>query len=486
MLDFTDLPKQWLIAPELPGDPVAGKRDAFAGWQIAAAEVVPILQLCDAAGAEVGRLIGWVIDGTEFHRADATLTLTPGETPEDRFARLAGRFVMLWCGADGRLRLREDASGGLPAVHVPEARLIGSTVTLLDQLHALEVDPEIEAIFDFPARRGFLPFGLTPRRGAHRLMPNHVLELDGFTTARVWPDPALCARPDLNEVQIAALVDEAADILRRHMAAILSQGETVLYLSGGHDSRISLSAARDHTDRLFAQTFGDVRSLDAHVAQQVAKQAGIRHELIPLKKATSADVQSWLHRSGRMTYSAVSRFSVTAVANAPLDNPVGGTGAELIRGSNWNHSDIDRFEIDFDTLRIGIYMPYMPDHPLVRSAGNAWLYGLPNMDSAMALDLAKIEQIHGCWSGTAVYGHPMFHPTIFPFSGQRLNEIVLSMPKTYRRENKMFSDLLRHLWPDLLEVPVNRATGLARLRFWREEARAVLPGRIKRALKALR
>ena len=122
----------------------------------------------------------------------------------------------------------------------------------------------------------------------------------------------------------------------------------------------------------------------------------------------------------------------------------------------------------------------------IRRAAQAWIDSLPPMDAAMAIDLAKIEQIHGCWSGAEAYGHPLPFPTLNPFSGQRLNEITLAMPKDYRQSNRMFPVLLRALWPELLDVPINRATGLARLRFWRAEITRMIPANLRRKLKPLR
>ena len=273
MPDFSDLPKQWIVSPAPLADPVAGKADRFAGYHLATAREVPVQTLRSAEGADLGRLIGWPIQGETLHRTDGTITLGPGQTPEYLFAELGGRFVLLWQAADGRVLLREDSAGSLPAIHAPAARLVGATVTLIDQIHSLPPAPEVEAIFDFPKRRGFLPFGLTPRQGAHRLMPNHVLDLDSMTPRRVWPDAGFAARPPLDADQISAGVAETAVLLRRHMTAILNQGETVLYLSGGQDSRTVLAAARGMTANLRAETLGDEGLLDAHVAAQVARAA---------------------------------------------------------------------------------------------------------------------------------------------------------------------------------------------------------------------
>ena len=480
MLDFTGLPKQWLIAMDLADDPVAGKRDAFAGWQIAAAQAVPILRLCDAAGAETGRLIGWVIDGADFHRADATLRLAPGETPEDRFARLAGRFVMLWRGADGRLRLREDASGGLPAIHAPEMRAVGATVTALDQLRTLPVDPDIEAIFDFPAQRGFLPFGLTPRRGARRLMPSHELTLDDFTTARIWPEAPLTR---IAPAGIPDHVAEAAELLRTNMAALMGQGETVLYLSGGYDSRLVLAAARGRTASLRAETLGPAGTLDAHLAARLAATAGIAHRCVPVAVDDVGTVAAWLERAGRMMHDQVATMGRTAVAIDPGTQPLSGTGADIVKGTPFAAADATASRLGLERL---LEQLNLPDHPLLRTAARDWLDGLGTVDAITVLDLARMEQRHGGWGGAAIYGHLVARPSMLPFSGRRLYEIAMTVPVEYRLRNGFHNDLMAALWPELAGIPVNRAAGVARLRFWRAEAKAVLPGRVKRALKALR
>ncbi|WP_209426793.1 hypothetical protein [Pararhodobacter sp. SW119] len=482
-LDFSDLPKQWIVAPSPLPDPVAGKRDRFAGYDLAMADAVPVQILRDARGAEVGRLIGWPIHGETLHRADGTLRLAEGEGPEDLFDTLGGRFVLLWQAEDGRVLLREDSAGSLPAIFAPAAGIVAATVTLMDQLHPLPVATEVEAIFDFPTRRGFLPFGLTPRQGAHRLMPNHALDLSTMSTRRVWPDAAFAARPPLTDTRIAAGVAETAAILRRHMTAILKQGETVLYLSGGQDSRTVLAAARGMTENLRAETLGDAGLLDAHVAAQVARAAGIPHARVSVLPVSGTEIETWLTRSGRMMFDPVTLLSATAVKIHTGNHPISGTGAEIMRASNWGADDLEAPEIDVDRLLARVRMP---DLPVTRRAAQAWIDSLPPMDAALAIDLAKIEQIHGCWSGAEAYGHPLPFPTLNPFSGQQLNEIALAMPGKYRLSNAMFGELMRSLWPELLEVPINRATGLSRLRFWRAEITRMIPAGLRRKLKPLR
>ena len=485
MIDFSDLPKQWVIGGDVPGPVTNGQSDSFAGLQVHTAARVPLVTLRDDQGRDRGRLIGWVIHGDVFHHANGTLTLPAGVEPEDIYVDLGGRFVMLWQAADGRILFREDASGNLPSVYAPGLRAIASTVAVLDQIAPLEPNAEAIAIFDFPARRGFLPFGLTSRKGANRLMPNHVLNLGDFVSRRVWPDAAFCRRPNLSEAEIKAMAAEAGQIVRGHMKALLTQGETVLYLSGGHDSRMVIAAAKGLAGDLRCETLDTKGGLDIHIAQKVAKIAGRPHRSIIVGPARREDVTGWLRRSGATVYDFVAEAVTTMMANAPRNNPLSGTGSELGRATNWKPEDLlPGATISLETM---LARMRIPDLPVVREAGLKWMAGLPaEADATMVLDISKIEQIHGCWAGAAIYGHPMVLASIHPFSGHRLTQMILSLPPEYRIQNLLYRDYMMALSPELLSLPVNQAVGLDRLKFWKFELRQAIPPKIKRWLRPFR
>ena len=484
MVDFSDYPKQWMISHALPEPAIAGQSDRFETYHIQTALAVPVLRLIGADGEDSGRLIGWVIRDETLHRKNADIHLPSGMTAENVFATLAGRFVMLWKTRDGSILFREDSSGNLPASYCATSRAIASSVTLLDVVTPLPAADDVNAIFDFPHRRGFLPFGLTSRRGVRRLMPNHAVDLTNFQPHRIWPSAEFCRRPDMTEAEARARTVEAGQIVQRHMRAILAQGETVLYLSGGHDSRMVLAAGREKATNFRCETFGEPSSLDMHVSSRVAKLAGVAHRNVLFLQPSRDQVKSWLRRTGYSMYDPVAELVATTIANAPVNSPISGTGSELPRATNWTLEDTTATGIDIDTLLKRIRVP---DHPAVRAAGQAWLDGIPaTADAVMILDLAKIEQIHGCWSGAAIYGHPVDLPSLHPFSGQALGEISLSLPTAYRLGGHFYRHYMESLWPELLNVAVNRAEGLDRVRFLRREVTRRIPSRVKRWLKPFR
>ncbi|RZU98371.1 asparagine synthase-related protein [Spiribacter vilamensis] len=484
-IDFFRLPKQWLISSSEIGAPVGGRRETFSGLHIAAADSVPLVRILDAAGNDVGRLIGWVIDSAYLYCSDTTISLQVEESPESLYSRLAGRFVMVWRGSDGALRLREDSAGGLPAIYVPDAGVVGATVSVLDNVVNLPPDPDVEGIFSFPDRNGFLPFGLTPRRGAYRLMPNHVLDLDSFDVTRVWPN----LNPQSHEPVVKhgkkEGVAEAAEILRRQVGAILSTGETIINLSGGYDSRLILAAAKGHTEYLRAETFGEKTSLDAHLARKLASRAGINHRVLAVVPSSPTEITEWLNRSGRMMCDAVTSMGGTVAKRAPAINSMSGTGADLIQGTPFQPSDIGA-PIPTSERLLSEY--YLPHHPILVEAGERWISDLarhPSMDASIMLDLTRIEQRHGCWAGSAVYGHPTPMPSLQPFGGQRLYEISLGLPRDYVVNRGFYRDLIGELWPELGEIPINRGAGFGRLRYWRKEISNALPGSAKHFIKRI-
>ncbi len=478
-IDFRPFPKQWIVSPQPLPEPASGKVASFGGRHVQAAADVPLVPVRDAAGETVALLIGWAAAAGGLRLDDRPIPLAEGQGPDALFQELSGRFAMLWDGPRGPA-LRLDSAGGLPAVHDARSGLVAATTSILETQGALAIDAEVEAVFEFPKRRGFLPFGLTAKAGVRRLMPGFRLDLADFRESREW---SLTPSDRVSAAEAPALAREAGDILRRHMARILQAGPATLYLSGGHDSRVVLAAAKGLSGDLSAQTFGEAASLEAHVAGQAARAAGIPHEVIPVRPASQAAIDAWLHRTGHTFYDPVVGMTETVAAHPPRGSALAGTGVELSRASNWNAEDAAAERLTLDVLRARIRMP---DVAVINHAAEAWLATLPPMDAALALDMAKIEQIHACWAGVEGYGHDLPRPTLHPFSSRRLNEICLRLPKAYRLANGFYGEVMAHLAPELAAVPINRAAGATRLRFWRDELKAMVPAALKRRLKPLR
>lgn len=482
------LPKQWIVRPAAGGSRQAAgsggvEPRSFEDREILTAPGVPVHRLTRPDGGDFGRVIGWVISAGRLHHRDDVIEVEPDDLAQ-WFRDLGGSFVMLWRDAKG-VHLREDASGGLPCVFHPDYRIAASTTSALARAvdERLEPDEEANAVFAFPRRIGFLPFGLTSCRHVRRLQPNHVLDLDTFAATRVWPDAGFPHAAGMSADECRAAVAEARDIVRRNLRAVLEAGPAVLYLSGGHDSRMVLAAGQGLAGTLDCETYAASETLDSHIAAKVAAAAGRRHRRVPILPASRDDIDAWVARTGHALYDNVTHLGPTAEVNVDHDFTLGGTIGELARATNWMPGDAHRDDLDMETF---LQRLRLPDMPVIRRTGEDWRAGLPGADAARLLDIAKIEISQGCWAGASAYGHALSSPTLHVFSGQRFNEIVLSLDKGYRASAGFYHDFMQSTAPELLGIPVNRAAGLDRLRFGREELRELTPTRIKRLVKPYR
>lgn len=501
---FARWPKQFLILPEgfrapAPWD-AAPVRARVAGWRVLAAPAAPVVPVRGADGAGIGVLIGWAILGGRLLGEGDAVELPPGGSVEaDVLADLGGRAVCLWRAAEGAV-LELDSAGFLPAVFAPDAGIVAASSGLLAEVSPRPADAEVAAIHDFPRRRGYLPFGLTHHRGVVRLLPGHRLALDAMAARRVWPPPALAAAPRLAEGAAAeAAARGIAEGLRARALAVAAAAAAAgigprLNLTGGYDSRLVLAALRPVAGDLVCQTvrhrfgaFAQDNALDLHLARRLAARAGARHETIralaPDPACDAAAREAWLGRTGRTYYEALSDLALTLERAGREALTLDGTGCEMLRAITWAEEDLGAPALSREGLLARLRLP--PARP-IEAAAEAWLAGLPPCDAPRALDLAKIEMMHGCWFGPTVYGLGLPVPTLSPFPTRAAHAALMRLPDLWRRSGGAWRACLGALWPELGAVAVNRAEGWARLRFLPAELKGRAPKRLKRWVRPYR
>ncbi|MCG2841755.1 hypothetical protein L6Q21_12255 [Sandaracinobacter sp. RS1-74] len=483
MQDGPIFPKQWCLLSEPARKEPRGAKvvNGLVGLHLYAHPDLPCIRIRTTEGREIAAILGWVIFDGVYHVKDADLTV-----PENRLDELldeaGGAFVVIREAAEGRY-FQLNIAGALPAVFSAAHGLIASTTTMASLFADFEDDAEVREIFNFPKSRGFLPFGLTARRGLERLHPNHRLHLSSFSVQRVWPQPAFAALDRDQPIETQPLVADIAARVRRNTEAVLTAGKAVMNLSGGNDSRMALAACRNMRDRLETQTFVTPGDREGAMAARVAQVAGVAHHKIPLTESSAQSIEAWLHRTGYTIFENVAKMTDCVVATDRGLQPIGGTCAELTRATSWNGEDLGHKSLPVERL---LYMIRIPDVPRVHEAAERWLAGLPPCDRVFALDLAKIEQIHSNWAASSIYGHKLDRPTIYPFVGVKIYESILSLPNGYRLNNGFFRDYISLLWPELLQAPVNKVTGMDRLIYWKQELKDMIPTNVRRIIRPFR
>lgn len=484
MREYQIPPKQWclLSEPARVRPKNAKIVHDLIGMHLYAHPSLPCVRISTPQGRKIAAILGYVILDGVYYTKDANLTISEDQL-DVLLDEAGGAFVVLRDNADGRF-FQLNIAGALPAVFSAERGLIASTSTTARTFADFEDDAEVHEIFNFPKSRGFLPFGLTARRGLERLHPNHRLHLSTFSTQRVWPEPSFAVLDRNRPLETQPLVADIANRVCRNTEAVMSAGEGVLNLSGGNDSRMTLAACRNVRDRLETQTFVSPGDREGAMAARVAGAAGIAHRKIPLTTSSHQSIEDWLNRTGYTIFENVARMTDCVVENDRGLQQIGGTCAELSRATTWDAEDLGHKTLPVERL---LYMIRIPDVPRVHAAAERWLAGLPSScDRVFALDLAKIEQIHSNWASSSIYGHMLDRPTIYPFVGVGIYESILGLPNDYRLRNGFFRDFVSLLWPELLHAPVNEVTGIDRLIYWRQELKDMMPTKMRRIIRPFR
>jgi hypothetical protein len=124
----------------------------------------------------------------------------------------------------------------------------------------------------------------------------------------------------------------------------------------------------------------------------------------------------------------------------------------------------------------------LPPHATLLSAGDRWLKGLQDLtDVSQLLGVAHIEQRLGCWGMPQTYGQVAFVNHFFPSVHRSTFTHMLSLPAEYRKSQTLPQDMMRELWPDLLDMPFNEYVGIKN---WLQKAINIrrLPAKLMRVI----
>ena len=183
---------------------------------------MPVGWLLGLAIGHDGRVLDsdWLLPVT-IGRSRCRLTLFEAELRE-----LAGRFVAIDLSAEGRVYL--DGCGSLAVVYCPDLERVASSPGLIPRTPSTGDDESLIRALGLPESDAWYPFGLTPRHGVERLLPNHYLDLTRWTAYRHWPPSDLAAgtaEPAAAVAAIGSLIERTiAGVTRAYPAQMAADG----------------------------------------------------------------------------------------------------------------------------------------------------------------------------------------------------------------------------------------------------------------------
>ena len=453
-----DLAGQFLLGRSEALAPATWTIRQNAGWCLATHPTLPVIEIRAREGPLVGWLLGYPIspDGTLLPAGAPlpfALSVRDGAAAFERaLYALGGRFAAIY-GLPRAPRVYLDPCGSLAAVFCPEESIVASTPALIPYSEKTQDNRElVEAIGEV----GWY-FGLTPRHGIERLLPNHVLDLATWQASRHWPDVEdLAVTRD-----VAGAVAEIASILERQIAAAVRARPTYIALTGGRHTRMLLACARPYLDRVafFTMQIPDAQgTVDLEIAQQIAARFGLAHVPLPWQEPTRHDLDEWHYRTGGCVPGWPGRAIRTLRTLDPTRAILTGMAGSVGDTDWWRKTDLRTRPA---ACRTDLLEPYdLPPVTAVLERAERWLRGVPTRNVVEVLGLRSLEQRLACWGAPQEYGYAGDAFVFSPYCHRRVVQLKLTLPLGYRWRDRLPDDLLRLRWPELLEFPFDKAFGL--------------------------
>jgi len=421
------------------------------GWILHHHESLPVVRLTGDEGDMLGWVLGWPILGTSLCEGELSVGDDTWEQAEATLYQLGGCWLAIVIAGQGE-RVYLDPIGSMPCVFGLDRRLLGSSTSALVAAGLPGArDDELERALNVRETYLWYPFGLTALRDARRLVPNHYLNLGRWSVTRHWPG----VRPPSNRPHEDVVANVLSNV-RCQIQAITSKHEVYLPLTAGRDSRMLLACARPVAARVATYTMrypGDQGQIDARLAPQVARAAGVQYQLRECVESAANDIELWLFRVGDCVFGRWPQFVPTGQLT-PRRVHLGGHGGEIARGYYWRKTDVDGVPLTANDLLERLHMPSAP--ALLRAAAE-WLSDVPLRPEQrlLTLDLLYIEQRLGCWAAPQKLGYPGSTVGLSPMNHRNVVEAMLSLDAEYKRAGRLQEDVTRLAWPELLQVPYN-------------------------------
>lgn len=416
---------------------------------------LPVVRVLDRSGQLIGFLLGtpidvdwkrlvqddYVIDSDLSEGAEIDAVL------EKEIYRLAGSFLFVIDLPTTR-RLYLDA-GGTKSVFYSVGERIAAATTLLLLPTRKDYYERLDLSFHAALRvdqDGWFPAGLTAHQGVQRLVCNHYLDFDSWTSVRHWPLQAVPREEDPLRAY-ATITNQIRSVIE----ALAKAGPTRVALTSGYDTRLLLACTESLAGDVEYVTIAIPRgALDLKRARELSERFGLRHRVLRYAEANAEQREAWQRKVSHCITGINFKMHPTM---APLEDCffVSGVGGEFGRGYLWLDAN--------DQTRIGanglIERLKLPLEPRLCAAVEEWLRPLKHFDSLTILDLTSMELLVSSWAFVQAYALPN-NVEINPLISRRIFEAVLSVPAELRRDSRMPVSVAATAWPDVLDLPINR------------------------------
>lgn len=427
------------------------------GWSLVTEPSVPVLELREEGGAELGWMLGHPLDlETRAILADtvAAPVVSAGDRFDERFHdwlhTLGGRFLAIVIRPAPRVF--PDACATFPVLYSASVEGVASSPFLLPDEHGRYPQSELSVLYEVHETAMEHQLGTTSHALVDMVMANHMLDLRTWEARRMWPTATL------DDADVTELASTVGDVTERALAAASALGGVRMGLTAGGDTRVLLACGRDHVSEfdLFTLSFEDGLGVtDLVWASALAERFGLPHRVVPWQHGSERDVRLWLYRTGGMSGEPRGRYAARTFAEVAGPGPfVAGTNGGMMHSEYWEPFYRGSGPVSPQEVLRALHAPDHPD--LVRRA-ERWCAELPAQSRANALALTFLEGFDTPWAGLQTLAFPESRPlNVYPLTHRAIVDACLRTPIAARLADELRPAVIATRWPELLEFPFNK------------------------------
>lgn len=408
-------------------------------------------------------LVGRVVD-CKLATADAGTVLQELSTayiqPEDSFFTrldyLAGRFVLLVNTQNETFALT-DASGNR-ALFYHDTGCLSSHPSLLSDVVGAKQDSQATQFLNSPTyqsdKDSYFPGIRTPFESVRALTPNTRLDLESLSVERFYP------RDSLRENSTEDVIPELAKLFKTQVEVLADNEPLAVSLTAGIDSRVTLAATRAVADDILYYTlsFDEESQKEARVAKRLCSELGLEHQTIEVPDEVNQDwIDEFMSNTAEMSSPFRARLAKALYDEYPEDrvhlkSNVAEIGRTFYQKSWASLPPADAYT---QSQLYGI----KPDSPFVQQAFQEFIdrsdYDVTREDGYDPIDLFYWEHRIGVWQALGLFEWDVAQETHILYNCRQILELMLSVPFSDRKSNRLFHDLIDELWSEIKVVPID-------------------------------
>lgn len=372
----------------------------------------------------------------------------------ERSKYFLGRFAVVYYSKRTGFYIIPDATCTIPVNYMNHGDYleIASNTLFLSEKHNLKYSEEAKKINKMSEEQQPLPFNITLYDEIKVLIPNHYLDVSKKIMVRFFP---ITKKDDMS---LDEVVKETIKVMDLVIPKIMQKEKVTIPITAGIDSRTLVALFREYIKDIPLYTFYDKGKKDiwdVKIPEQLAARFDLDYHPIERIKISDSNYQKLARildgQQNKNVLTAgftLSESEISGRRNIPGD-------IIPIAKSNFGKNLPDSFAtIPYLVTKTHNYSSEIKKHV------KDWKKDAENDYGVSIFDLYFWEYRFGRWLPKSIANYDVVGNPYYIFNCRYLVEMWVSINRKERTEKSFHKEIIKHKWPELLEIPVNPGNSL--------------------------